>query len=187
MKRFSFTPVFFLVATSIAWSQSPPDPNFVRQQVFASYADFKAELSAISATTDAAARTTRLTTLWDNLRAAGQVPYAQGDQVAFLYRGVATSVSFPGDANGWSGTAFRATQLAGTDLWTYETRLPTDARVDYKIITGGSSWNLDPANPLQMWSGFGPNSELRMPAYEYPQETIRRANVARGTLSANVQ
>jgi enterochelin esterase-like enzyme len=168
-------------------AQSPPDPNYVRQQVFASYADFKAELAAISATTDATARTARLNTLWGNLRNAGQAPYAQGDQVAFLYRGGATSVSFPGDANGWSGTAYRATQVAGTDLWMYETRLPTDARVDYKIITGGSTWNLDPANPLQMWSGFGPNSELRMPAYEYPHETIRRANVARGTLGANVR
>jgi enterochelin esterase family protein len=38
-----------------------------------------------------------------------------------------------------------------------------------------------------MWSGFGPNSELRMPSYSYPLETIRRTTAARGTLTANTR
>jgi enterochelin esterase family protein len=41
---------------------------------------------------------------------------------------------------------------------------------------------LDPGNPLVMWGGYGPNSELRMPDYVYPMETVRREDVPRGTL-----
>jgi enterochelin esterase family protein len=178
--------VAVLVGIASAKAQSPPDPHYVRQQVFPSYQAFKDELAAISATADAAARTVRLNTLWTQLRAAGQTPYAQGNQMAFLWRGSATSVSVAGDFNSWSATASRATQVAGTDLWVRELTLPSDARVDYKIVTGGNNWVLDPANPLQMWSGFGPNSELRMPSYDYPEETIRRPGVARGSLSGNV-
>jgi enterochelin esterase family protein len=72
-------------------------------------------------------------------------------------------------------------------LWILEKTFAPDARLDYKIVTGGSNWILDPANPLQMWSGFGPNSELRMPQYEYPLETVRQAGVPRGMLSGNIK
>ncbi|MGL4514181.1 MAG: alpha/beta hydrolase [Lacipirellulaceae bacterium] len=170
----------------LASAQAPPDPNYVRQQVFPSYQAFKDELAAISATADATARSTRLNTLWTQLRAAGQTPYAQGNQAAFLWRGSASQVSVAGDFNSWSATASRATQVVGTDLWVRELTLPADARVDYKIVTGGTNWVLDPVNPLQMWSGFGPNSELRMPSYDYPEEAIRRPGIARGTLGPNV-
>jgi enterochelin esterase family protein len=163
----------------------PPDPNFVRQQIFPSYQAFKEELNAIAATTDATQRAARLDTLWNSLRSAGQVPYAQGSNYAFLYRGNVSSAAFPGDHNSWQPGGATAVQLPGTNLWYREGTLPDDARVDYKIVLNGGSWIEDPANPLKMWSGFGPNSELRMPEYSYPIETIRRANAARGTLSGN--
>jgi enterochelin esterase family protein len=181
------------VALAVCWlgcfahAQAPPDPNFQRQQVFPSYQAFKDELTAIAATADPAARTTRLNTLWSTLDAAGQVPYAQDNRYAMLYRGSASSVAFPGDHNNWQPNAAPSTQLAGTNLWYREGTLPTDARVDYKIVLNGSTWILDPANSLQMWSGFGPNSELRMPSYEYPLETIRRPDVARGTMGSDVR
>ncbi|MGE3241085.1 MAG: alpha/beta hydrolase-fold protein [Pirellulales bacterium] len=183
---------FFVVLLVLAISaeglaQAPPDPNFERDEVFPSYQAFKDELNEIVATVDAGERTTRLNTLWSNLRAAGQVPYAQGNQYALLYRGSASTVAFAGDHNNWQPNSGPATRLTGTDLWMREGTLPTDARVDYKVVTNGSNWLLDPANPLQMWSGFGPNSELRMPAYEYPHETIRRPGVARGALGGNVR
>lgn len=139
------------------------------------------------ATIDASERAARLNTLWSNLQAAGQVPYAQGAQYALLYRGSASTVAFAGDHNNWQPSAGPATQLIGTDLWIREGTLPTDGRVDYKVVTNGHNWLLDPVNPLQMWSGFGPNSELRMPAYEYPYETIRRPGVTRGLLGDNVR
>lgn len=171
-----------------ARAQAPPDPNYVRQPLFGSYAEFRGEIDRIAGVADPMARTAQLDALWSQLRAAGQVPYAQGNRAAFLYRGAASSVSFPGDVNGWnaSSSAVRATQVAGTNLWMWETTLPPDARLDYKIVLGGSNWILDPANPLQMWSGFGPNSELRMPDYQYPRDTVRAAGLARGTLSPNV-
>jgi enterochelin esterase family protein len=183
-------PVIFAIALTIArplGAQSPPDPNFVRQDVFPSYQAFKDELNAIAATADAMQRTARLDTLWTTLRSAGQVPYAQGSNFAFLYRGNASNVSFPGDHNGWQPGSAPAVQLPGTNLWYREGTLPDDARVDYKVVLNGSSWIEDPANPLKMWSGFGPNSELRMPDYSYPIETIRRASAARGTLTGNTR
>ena len=78
------------------WAQAPPDPNYQRQQIFPSYQDFKNQLTA------AAGNAAQLDAMWSQLRSAGQVPYAQGNQVALLYRGPATSVQFAGDFNGWS-------------------------------------------------------------------------------------
>jgi enterochelin esterase family protein len=189
-------PTFVVIVLAIvvliadfARAQSPPNPNYVRQQLFPSYQDFKNQLTTISSNPDATQRTAQLNSLWAQLQAAGQVPYAQGNQVALLYRGNPTSVYWAGDFNGWSpnSASWRGTQLAGTDLWMLEKTLPTDARLDYKIVAGGS-WLLDPANPLQMWSGLGgPNSELRMPTYQYPQETVRNAATPRGTLGPNVR
>jgi enterochelin esterase-like enzyme len=179
-----------LAVPSSAHAQSPPDPNYQRQQIFSSYQEFKDELTAISGVADPAQRTAQLDALWTQLRNAGQIPYAQGDRTAFLYRGAASSVALAGDFNGWNpgGSSWRAAQLAGTDLWVLEKTLPTDARLDYKFVLGGSNWILDPANSLQIWSGLGgPNSELRMPDYDYPQETVRQAGVARGQLTGNVK
>src|SRR3990172_279150 len=46
---------------------------------------------------------------------------------------------------------------------------------------------LDPANPLQMWSGFNTlNNELRMPDYIFPQETVRNPAAAQGTLTNDI-
>ncbi|MCC6493458.1 MAG: hypothetical protein IT424_10590 [Pirellulales bacterium] len=181
--------VTIVLAASRALAQQPPDPHFERQQVFESYQRFKDRLAEISSVSDADQRRAQLDALWAALKAAGQVPYAQGGQVAFLYRGAAASVSFPGDFNGWNPGAagWSAARLPDTDLWILEKSFPVDARLDYKIVAGGSTWLLDPANPLQMWSGFGPNSELRMPEYQYPSETVRQADAPRGTLGSNVR
>lgn len=90
------------------------------------------------------------------------------DQAHFLYRGAATSVNIPGDANGWSPTADAMSRAGGTDLW-YRTRVfESDARLDYKFVINGSNWILDPRNPNQVSGGFGPNSELRMPDFIQP-------------------
>ena len=178
-----------LLASAILQAQSPPDPDYLRQQIFPSYADFKAELLSIVNITDPALRESELNAFWTTLENAGQVPYAQGNQYAFLYRGSATSVSFAGDLNGWNPSAgsAQATNYAGTNLWIREGTLPTDARTDYKIVVNGSSWILDPVNSLQMWSGIGTaNNELRMPDYEFPQETVRNPATPQGTITNNI-
>lgn len=175
----------FLAVAAFAGAQAPPDPDYVRRPVYDTFADFRAELDAISATADAAARTARLDALWGVLREAGQTPFAVGDRAALLYRGEATSVAFAGDFSSWNPSA--ASRVAGTDLWVRELPLPSDARVDYKVVLNGGDWRLDPSNPLEMWSGFGPNSELRMPDYAYPHEAIRRPDALRGRLTGNIR
>ena len=169
----------------MAPAQSPPDPDFTRQVIFPSYVDFKTELLSIVNIADANERLTQLNQFWTTLQNAGQVPYAQDNQVAFLYRGSAPS--WPGDFNGWNpnSAAWQGTNFVGTDLWILETAFPNDARLDYKVFVNGS-WLIDPANSLQMWGGFGPNSELRMPDYVFPQETVRQANVPPGSLTGNI-
>jgi len=169
-------------------AQSPPDPDYIRQTIFPSYLDFKTELLATVNLADPVQRAAELDAFWTTLQNAGQVPYAQDNQVAFLYRGSASSVTWPGDFNGWnpSSSSWQGTQFSGTDLWIVEKTFPTDARLDYKVTLNGSNWILDPANPLQMWGGFGPNNELRMPDYVFPQETVRHPGVPQGNLSGNI-
>ncbi|WP_456428363.1 alpha/beta hydrolase-fold protein [Rhodocaloribacter sp.] len=175
---------WMLLASSPAGAQSPPSPDFERAALFPSYAAFHDSLTAVVNVEDAAVRDSLLDVFWDDLLDGNQVPYAQGESVAFLYRGAASSVAWRGDFNGWGESP--GVRLGDTDVWMFETTLPADARTDYKVFRNGSEWMLDPANPLEMWSGFGPNSELRMPAYVYPMETVRRNEVGRGALSEDV-
>ncbi|MGI9455270.1 MAG: alpha/beta hydrolase-fold protein [Aeoliella sp.] len=188
--RYSFSAlctIVWLLAASLAAAQSPPDPDYVRQTLFASYADFKNELLSTVNIVDPAQRQFELDLLWATLQNAGQVPYAQDNQVAFLVRSSASTVAWPGDFNGWNPNAsgWQGMQFAGTDLWILEKSFPSDARLDYKVFDNGN-WLLDPANSLQMWGGFGPNSELRMPDYIFPQETVRQTGVPLGNLTGSI-
>lgn len=129
----------------------------------------------------------KITQYWDELKSAQQIPYKKRDSVLFLYKGTATSVAWHGDFNGWSSNRnmnTSGTKIAGTDIFYWKTSFPADARLDYKIVIG-SNWILDPNNPFQQWSGFGPNSELRMPDYQpSPYKTLQNG-VKAGNLSGN--
>lgn len=165
--------------------RAQPDPDFEREALFPSYSAFKASLEAVVASGDTAA----LDAFWQALKDARQVPFVRGDSVTFLYRGAAQSVAWNGDFNGWSGdtsVASEGTRLSGGDVWILEHTFPSDGRIDYKIVLNGSQWILDPDNPMQQWSGFGPNSALWMPDYVYPRESIPRPDVLHSTLSDNV-
>lgn len=169
-----------------AQQSAPASPAASQDSLFATYAAFRDSLDALAAVPEQARRDSLVGVLWAKLRAAEQVPFARGEQVAFLYRGAAREVLWNGDFNGWGGDRSvrnRGERLPGTDLWILEHTFPADARLDYKIVTDGT-WRLDPANPHQQLSGFGPNSELRMPAYEPPPETERLPDVPRGTLTS---
>jgi len=166
--------------------QAQPGPGIERDSLFAGYSAFTDSLEAVAASGDA----TALDTFWQALKDANQVPFVHGDSVAFLYRGAASQVAWNGDFNGWGGNrsvASRGTRVAGSDVWILAHTFPLDARLDYKIVLNGSQWILDPNNPLEQWSGFGPNSELRMPGYVYPQETVRRPGVPRGGFTGDVR
>lgn len=136
-------------------------------------------LAAVAAIPDASARAEAVDAVWADLLAAGQVPFRAPDGAAFLFRGPADSVHVAGDHTGWRPAPM--TRLAGTDLWLRAEAFPDDARLDYQLIRDGT-WLLDPNNPHTQTSGFGPNSELRMPAWRAAPETEPDASTPRGTL-----
>lgn len=88
----------------------------------------------------------------------------------FVFRSPAERVFLAGDMNGWSRSAQPLDRLAGTDLHLLEIQVPDGARLDYKLVVSGTEWTLDPWNPRTMTGGYGPNSELRTPAYVPPAE-----------------
>src|SRR5688572_21022943 len=103
---------------------------------------------------------------WDGLVSLHKIPLVSGDSVAFLYRGEARSVAWMGDLNGWGNNKKfnnQGMRIPGSNIWILKARLPTDARLDYKILVNDSDLILDPLNPANQWSGVGGgslNSEL---------------------------
>jgi enterochelin esterase-like enzyme len=109
-------------------------------------------------------------------------PYIEDDTlVHFLFMGNATSITVPGDANIWNAQSFPMTKVQGTDLWYYTKVFEPDARLDYKFVLNGNSWILDPLNPNEVLGGFGPNSELRMPACQPAPEIEFYPNIPHGS------
>lgn len=142
--------------------------------------EFEKELLSLSEIDNNQQRTIATDSLWARLKRSNQIPFTQDSTVIFLYRGEGAQVTWNGDFNSWSrNSSFdnEGTQLPGTDIWYLKTTFPGDARLDYKV-TIDEEWILDPVNPYYQWSGFGPNSELRMPNYktEILKERIAEAN-----------
>jgi enterochelin esterase-like enzyme len=99
------------------------------------------------------------------------LPFVEHSIAYFLYRGpTASSVAVAGDLNAWNPSTSPMTRLSTTDLWYLPVAFEPDARIDYKLVVNGTSWILDAGNPRTCAGGFGPNSELAMPAYVYPVE-----------------
>ncbi|MCI0514125.1 T9SS type A sorting domain-containing protein [candidate division KSB1 bacterium] len=110
-------------------------------------------------------------------------PWIEQETVAhFLLRKSATSVTIPGDANGWDPQAFNMRRITNTNWWYYTQIFEPDARLDYKFVLNGTNWILDPKNPYQVAGGFGPNSELRMPAYQPAPEINFYPDIPHGTI-----
>jgi enterochelin esterase-like enzyme len=147
------------------------------QTTFPTFKAFQNHLNSLSE------NATQLDAFYNELTSAKKVPFAMGDSVAFLYRGTANSVGFAGDFNGWSPT--NATRLGTSNVWQWVQKFPTNARLDYKIVLNGNNWILDPINTNQQMSGFGANSELRMPSWVFPQVTVRASGIAQGSLGGN--
>ncbi|QOI98047.1 MAG: hypothetical protein HRU69_11375 [Flammeovirgaceae bacterium] len=151
-----------------------------------------AELNRIAAISSDSLRNTDLNRLWNSLLNNGQIPLADKDSVLFLFRGKANQVAWRGDFNNWgykTNYPLTGTRLRGTDLWMAKASFPKDARLDYKILLNEKDWILDPANPLQQWSGVGggsPNSELRMPDWKPDQITQPIPGTPAGTLERDI-
>ncbi len=119
--------------------------------------------------------------------AVPRFPFVEFDTLChFLYRGSAATVTVPGDANNWDPGGFPMTRLLTTDLWYFTRAFEPDARLDYKFVLNGTAWILDPRNPFQVSGGFGPNSELRMPAYIPAPEILYYPSIPHGTLRDTV-
>ncbi len=117
------------------------------------------------------------------LAATTKYPVIEQDTIAnFVYVGSATSITVPGDANVWNPGAFSMNRVEGTTLWYYTRTFEADARLDYKFVVDGSTWILDPRNPLTQSGGFGPNSELRMPGYQPAPEVQYYPAIPHGVL-----
>lgn len=164
--------------------KSLPDPFAFKQ--FESFSDFQKTLSNIVNISNEQLRLEKMDTFWDSLKANHQIPFIYGDSIALLYKGEATTVKWAGDFNGWNPNlgGFDGTKQGETNIWMVKTSFPQDARLDYKIVINGS-WVLDSNNPHIQYSGFGPNSEIRMPQWIYPDETKLAEGASRGSLSEN--
>jgi enterochelin esterase-like enzyme len=115
------------------------------------------------------------------------LPFVTSARASFVYvDGNATSVKVAGDHTCWDSAPEALTRLEGTTLWYRTDVLPVDARLDYKFIVDGT-WVLDPRNPRQVPSGFGPNSELAMPGWPYPWEIDFDAAIPHGTVVKHAQ
>ncbi len=98
------------------------------------------------------------------------IPYMEDSTAYFLYtNGSSPQVAVAGDFCGWDPTNQDFNHLSGTSLYYAAYQFENDARLDYKFVVDGN-WILDPLNPHTCSGGFGPNSELSMPAYIQPPE-----------------
>lgn len=112
------------------------------------------------------------------------LPLKENDTLAhFIITGNFNKVEVAGDMNGWSAGQIVLQNISSTNFWYATQTYEPNARLDYKIITNGSNWILDPNNPHQVSGGFGPNSELAMPQYVQPWEIKAYAGVPKGTVS----
>lgn len=114
-------------------------------------------------------------------------PWIDGDSTCtFLYAGTARSVSVAGDMTSWREGRIVMENIPGTTLWYASKRFEPDARIDYKIVVDHKNWMIDPRNPDTCMSGYGPNSELRMPDYQLPPEALYDPAVPQGVLKDTV-
>lgn len=150
--------------------------------------ELEERLEDFSSIQDDSQRKAEADSLWKKLALEDQIPFKQDSIAVFLFKGEADQVSWNGDFNSWSGNKSfdnEGTRIKGTNIWMLKAVFPPDARIDYKV-TIDESWILDPVNPHYQWSGFGPNSELRMPEWK-PEPLLERIPEApKGSVTENI-
>ncbi len=120
------------------------------------------------------------------MNAGNSFPFVEYDTlVHFIYNSPAQSAAMAGDATGWNPDAL-FTNVSGSNFRYFTTTYERDARLDYKFVINGSDWILDPKNPYTCAGGFGPNSELRMPGYNFPPEIAYYNTIPHGILKDTI-
>lgn len=109
-------------------------------------------------------------------------PYLTGDSANFIYRGEVSNIKIAGDFNNWDPGFYFLSNVSGTDFHYRSVTFELDARLDYKYVIDNTDWILDPLNPNTCTGGFGPNSELAMPAYVQPWEIEEYTGTPQGTI-----
>ena len=143
--------------------------------------EFQQFINYVNSLGDPAAKQAAVDSFMTYARTQG-IPFIEDSTANFIYQGTPSTVTVPGDFNGWSMTAWPMTHLGQTNFWYRSEIFEMDARLDYKFILDGSNWILDPENPNVCEGGYGPNSELSMPLYIQPWEINYNPNIQHGTV-----
>jgi len=146
-----------------------------------SQSQFQQFINHVNSLSDPAQKVAAVDSFMIYARTVG-IPFIEDSTANFIYLGNYSNVTAAGDFNGWSSTAWPLTRLSQTNFWYRSQTFEMDARLDYKFVLNGNNWILDPENPLTCSGGFGPNSELAMPAYVQPWEINYNPNILHGTL-----
>jgi|WetSurMetagenome_2_1015567.scaffolds.fasta_scaffold06745_2 enterochelin esterase-like enzyme len=172
MKMYSMKKIFFAIV-------------FLFTSLLPAQSQFQQFINHVNSLGDPIAKQAAVDSFITYARTIG-IPFIEDSTANFIYLGNPNSVFVPGDFNGWSTTAWPMTKLSQTNLWYRSENFEIDARLDYKFITNGTSWILDPENPHTCEGGFGPNSELSMPLYVQPWEINYNPSIAHGTVVTKV-
>jgi len=158
-------------------------------QPFETINAFHKHLNTVCAIEDETERENSINSLWSWMESGSDIPFAIGDSAVFLYRGDANKVQWAGDMNGWnpSTSGYTGEKVGLSNVWINTKSFPSDSRIDYKIVLNGNNWILDPDNNFKQMSGFGWNSELRMPDWEASPYVELMDDVNRGELSTNIK
>lgn len=143
--------------------------------------NFQNFINRISSIVDSTAKVTVIDSFINYARGQG-IPFIEGNTANFIFRGSAATVQVAGDFNGWNPSAASMIRLYKTNFLYYSKDFELNARLDYKFVTNGGTWILDPENPNRVAGGFGPNSELAMPGYIQPWEIKYKSNINHGSI-----
>ncbi|MBP7126674.1 hypothetical protein KBD49_09955 [Myxococcota bacterium] len=120
-------------------------------------------------------------------------PIPRTCEAILTWKGQASSVTVPGDWNGWDTKAHPMTRQGTGDDWEVRIDLSslTPGTHQYKILRDGTGWMTDPANPLTAWdaSRTNLNSKMVVPDCRLPELRLvaARTDWSRRSVEADVE
>ncbi len=174
---------------SVAPTTAPasPQPSAPSAQpaapVVASIQDFRQAVNAIANASPEKAQG-QADALYNALLASKRIPLVFGQQVAFLYKGRANSVTWQGIFSKWGELpGLKGGRVGQTDLWIAQAEMPPASRFEYKIVLNEKEWILDPANPMVVPSNASDNSLLALPGFTVTDYSAKKSGVAAGSIA----